>query len=143
MELTSTTLARKGQAIGRGWGENALKRKSQGQMPDSMRSGLRKKAALIEGKEVDRAKELGIWHPSLKKNFSSGVTGKEEKGEMGRRRERGIGSGVGKFKDGALRIGEDEIKRINSSGRGGRGRGGSSRGRGSSSRGGGRGGSKR
>lgn len=136
MELTSTSSERKGQSIGRGWGENALKRKSQGSMPDSIRTGLRKKAALIEGKEIDKAKELGIWHPSLKKNFGgNSVVGKEEKGEMNSRRQRGIGSGFGTFKNGALRVGEDEIKRINNSGRGGRG--------GKRGRGGGRGGSKR
>ncbi|GAC98791.1 hypothetical protein PHSY_006386 [Pseudozyma hubeiensis SY62] len=131
MELSATDSQRKGQAIGRGWGENELKRQQLAKAPAAIRQGMRKAAGERRDKEREKAKELGTWHPSLKQAYSSQATATE----MGlkkesRKRQRGLGMGIGKFQGGMLKLSSQEISKVNGksktgsgSSRGGKGQG--------------------
>lgn len=131
MELSASESQRKGQAIGRGWGENELKRQQLSKAPAAIRQGMRKAAGERRDKEREKAKELGTWHPSLKQAYSSQATATE----MGlkretRKRQRGLGMGIGKFQGGTLKLSSQEISKINgkfkspsSSSKGGKGKG--------------------
>ncbi|PWN47180.1 hypothetical protein IE53DRAFT_371670 [Violaceomyces palustris] len=137
MELSSTENQRKGQALGRGWGDDELKRKELSKMPASIRQGIRRAAGERREKEKQTAKELGIWHPSLKKVGNEGNALERGFRKNDRERVRGIGLGVGKFSGGQLKLSGEEIERINGprgggggskrGGRGGRGGGGGKR----------------
>lgn len=131
MELSATDSQRKGQAIGRGWGENELKRQQLAKAPAAIRQGMRKAAGERRDKEREKAKELGTWHPSLKQAYSNQATATE----MGlkkenRKRQRGLGMGIGKFQGGMLKLSSQEISKVNGksrtgsgSSRGGKGKG--------------------
>ncbi|CBQ71003.1 conserved hypothetical protein [Sporisorium reilianum SRZ2] len=128
MELSATDTQRKGQAVGRGWGENELKRQQLSKAPAAIRQGMRKAAGERRDKEREKAKELGTWHPSLKQAYSNQATATE----MGlkketRKRQRGLGMGIGKFQGGMLKLSSQEISKVNaksgsSSSKGGKGR---------------------
>ncbi|EST05802.1 hypothetical protein PSEUBRA_004829 [Kalmanozyma brasiliensis GHG001] len=129
MELSATDSQRKGQAVGRGWGESELKRQQLSKAPAAIRQGMRKAAGERRDKEREKAKELGTWHPSLKQGYSSQATATE----MGlkketRKRQRGLGMGIGKFQGGMLKLSSQEISKVNgkksggSSSKGGKGR---------------------
>ncbi|SPO32199.1 uncharacterized protein UTRI_02756 [Ustilago trichophora] len=120
MELSATDAQRKGQAVGRGWGENELKRQQLSKAPAAIRQGMRKAAGERRDKEREKAKELGTWHPSLKESYANKATATE----MGlkketRKRQRGLGMGIGKFQGGMLKLSSEEISKVNGKGRGG------------------------
>ncbi|KAJ7179241.1 hypothetical protein C8R46DRAFT_1159887 [Mycena filopes] len=96
----------------------------------SVREGERNKAA-------KRAKNLGNYHPTIKKLFET----EEASNAPKKNRDRGLKMGVGKFSGGMLKLSRDEISSVQDGprrgsgrgrgrGRGRGGRGGSSRGRG-------------
>lgn len=125
MELSATDAQRKGQALGRGWGETELKRQQLSKAPAAIRQGMRKAAGERRDKEREKAKELGTWHPSLKQGYSSQGTATE----MGmkketRKRQRGLGMGIGKFQGGMLKLSSQEISKVNGKKAGGSSRGG-------------------
>ncbi|KAG9104543.1 hypothetical protein FRC06_001323 [Ceratobasidium sp. 370] len=72
-------------------------------------------------RHAQRAKALGNYHPSIKRNFAAfgPKTAKQ-------RRERGLALGIGKFRNGALSIGQDELRSVQGpsdrSAKGGRGK---------------------
>ena len=79
--------------------------------------------------DVRQAKNLGNYHPTLKKVFEASG------GPIARKREKGLKMGVGNFKNGSLRLSRDDVNMALGGGfgggssrgaRGGRGRGGSS-----------------
>lgn len=118
MELSATDAQRKGQALGRGWGENELKRQQLSKAPAAIRQGMRKAAGERRDKEREKAKELGTWHPSLKEAYANKGTATE----MGlrketRKRQRGLGMGIGKFQGGMLKLSSQEISKVNGKGR--------------------------
>jgi hypothetical protein len=86
---------------------------------------------------LPKAKNLGNYHPTIKKLF--GASTPPSHGGRGEKRERGIGMGAGKFSNGMLKLSKEEIGRVQGfddrvrggrrGGRGG-GRGGGGRGRG-------------
>lgn len=121
MELSSSSAARRGAAVGRGWGESAHKAAQMGKMPASMRAGLRRAQKDKLDKDVERAKELGNYHSSVKKlvgNNQAGmdlILGTRDDDRKKRTRERGLGMGVGTFNRGTLRLSEEEVERINGS----------------------------
>lgn len=120
MELSATESQRKGQAIGRGWGENELKRQQLAKAPAAIRQGMRKAAGERRDKEREKAKELGTWHPSLKAGYANQATATE----MGlkkdtRKRQRGLGMGIGKFSGGTLKLSSQEISKVNGKGKSG------------------------
>jgi hypothetical protein len=53
-----------------------------------------------------QAKNLGNYHPSLKRVFEASATSKP------RKREKGLRMGVGKFSQGSLRLSRDDINRV-------------------------------
>ncbi|PWZ01602.1 hypothetical protein BCV70DRAFT_199033 [Testicularia cyperi] len=114
MELSATETQRKGQAIGRGWGEKEFKRQQLSKMPAAIRQGMRKAAGERRDKERDKAKELGTWHPSMKHSYSNQatVTERGNKKETGKR-QRGMAVGIGKFQGGMLKLSAQEISSIN------------------------------
>lgn len=118
LELSTPETQRGGTAIGRGWGETELKRQQLAKAPAAIRQGMRRAAGERRDKEREKAKELGTWHPSLKAGFENKAT----KTEMGmkkdtRKRERGMGVGIGKFQGGMLKLSAGEITKINGKGR--------------------------
>ncbi|SNX83578.1 uncharacterized protein MEPE_02285 [Melanopsichium pennsylvanicum] len=114
MELSATESQRKGQSVGRGWGEKELKRQQLCKAPAAIRQGMRKAAGERREKEREKAKELGTWHPSLKEAYTNKATATE----MGlkkesRKRQRGLGMGIGKFQGGTLKLSSSEISKVN------------------------------
>lgn len=53
-----------------------------------------------------KAKDLGNYHPKLKRIFE------DETDSRPSRRDRGLKMGVGKFKDGILKLGRSEIQSV-------------------------------
>ncbi|KDQ07477.1 hypothetical protein BOTBODRAFT_38780 [Botryobasidium botryosum FD-172 SS1] len=123
-----------GTRLGRG--ESVVRQSEKNKASKRVRDGLNAKKVEREKKELDEAKNLGNYHPTLKKLFAaSGST------SNGGKRERGLKLGVGKFTGGMLKLSREEIGSVEGRSRGGRGGG---RGRGGGGRGRGRGhGSKR
>ncbi|TRM67994.1 hypothetical protein BD626DRAFT_580977 [Schizophyllum amplum] len=99
----------------------------------AVREGLVRKQRELAGKRLEEAKELGTYHPSVKRMFDAEADIKPE-GQGVRKRERGMKMGVGSFKGGVLKLSREDIARVEGGGRGG------SRGGGRGSREGGRGG---
>ncbi|EPQ26146.1 uncharacterized protein PFL1_06354 [Pseudozyma flocculosa PF-1] len=114
IELSATDSQRRGTAVGRGWGETELQRRQLAKMPAKIRQDIRRANADKRDKERERAKELGTWHPSLKANYSNKATATEmgTKAEP-KKRLRGIGAGIGKFKDGTLTLSKSDVRKIN------------------------------
>lgn len=113
-ELSASTTSRKGAASGRGWGEARVKADALAAMPAQMRAGMRKAEAERTTKEVERAKELGVYHPSLKRGLGRTpgadlIMGTREKDRKARTRQKGMGVGVGRFKGGMLHLSKDEV----------------------------------
>ena len=108
MELTTPESKRGGGAIGRGWGELALKKAQNGRIPTKIQVGLDRARKEKANQEIEREKELGIYNPHLKRGEASMSDGGKK-----RKRERGVGMGIGKFKDGALRLEKADIDKIN------------------------------
>jgi hypothetical protein len=67
---------------------------------------------------IVQAKNLGNYHPTVKKLFSSSPSSVHLK----RKRNRGLKMGVGKFSGGMLRLSGDEISAVQSRAGGSRGR---------------------
>ncbi|KAA1466198.1 hypothetical protein DENSPDRAFT_830956 [Dentipellis sp. KUC8613] len=121
-----------------GKGEKAVREKERNRAFKRVREGIIDKQADRRAKQLEEAKSMGNYHPTIKKLFEE-----SSEGPSARKREKGLGMGVGKFSDGILKLSRKEINSVqglprDSSGRGrGRGQG---RGRGSGyARGGGRG----
>ncbi|KAN0062226.1 hypothetical protein ACQY0O_005407 [Thecaphora frezii] len=114
LELSATETQRKGVALGRGWGEMELQRRQLAKMPAKIRQDVRRANAERRDQEREKAKELGTWHPSLKANYSNKATATEMgvKAEP-KKRLRGIGAGIGKFKDGTLSLSKSDVRKIN------------------------------
>lgn len=122
LELSASDTQRGGAALGRGWGENELKRQQLAKAPAAIRQGMRKAAGERRDKQREKAKELGTWHPSMKAEYAA----KGTKTEMGmkketRKRERGLGMGIGKFQGGVLKLSKGEIGKVNGKARSGSG----------------------
>ncbi|KIJ56731.1 hypothetical protein M422DRAFT_149073, partial [Sphaerobolus stellatus SS14] len=131
LELAGETKLGKGEGDVRA----AEKRKAAKRIRDGMMSKQmeREKAAL------DEAKNVGNYHPALKKLFETSTSTQPQK------RERGLRMGVGKFSNGILKLSRDDISKVQGSSsrgdsRGGRGNRGGRGGRGGSRGGRGRGG---
>ncbi|KAI5893771.1 uncharacterized protein SCHCODRAFT_02730497 [Schizophyllum commune H4-8] len=116
-----------------GMGSKVIKTTERNVHAKAVREGLLRKQKELAARKVEEAKELGTYHPSLKRAL--GATDEELVAKEGvRRRERGLKMGVGKFKGGVLRLGREDIARVEGRGEGG-GRGGGRGGRGGRGRG--------
>jgi hypothetical protein len=122
LELSQPTLTGEARSVGRGLGGSLFKATELGKMPANMRHGIRRAQKEKQGQELEKAKELGIYHQSIKGLLGRGaegsdlVQGSREKDRKARSRQKGLSMGVGRFKDGELRLSKDEVHRINASG---------------------------
>ncbi|KAG6918934.1 hypothetical protein DXG01_010589 [Tephrocybe rancida] len=118
-----------------GKGEKSVREKERNQASKRVREGLKEKQKERSRQELEEAKDLGNYHPTLKKLFE------DSDGPSAKKRERGLRMGVGKFRGGLLQLGREDIDKVmgasrgSSQGRGasrgrGTGRGGRGRGRG-------------
>ncbi|EJD53822.1 hypothetical protein AURDEDRAFT_110563 [Auricularia subglabra TFB-10046 SS5] len=121
MELAGT--------VKRGRGQRILKTTERGHAPRRIREGMEAKEADLNAKRLEEAKNVGNYHPTIKKLF-----GGDERAPQ-RKRERGLSLGVGKFVGGTLKLTPRDLAKVRGAsgggGRGGRG-GGGSRGKGKS-----------
>ncbi|KAJ7276289.1 hypothetical protein B0H12DRAFT_1065912 [Mycena haematopus] len=112
-----------------GKGEKSVREGERNKAAKRVREGMLEKQKERQKQELEEAKNLGNYHPTIKKLFESTGTSTAPK----RNRERGLRMGVGKFSGGMLKLSKEEISRVQDGpqrGKGrGRGRGGSSRGR--------------
>ncbi|KAL1734271.1 hypothetical protein EV714DRAFT_234158 [Schizophyllum commune] len=94
-----------------GMGSKVIKTTERNAHAKAVREGSQRKQKELAARKVEEAKELGTYHPSLKRAL--GATDEEVVGKEGvRRRERGLKMGVGKFKGGVLRLGREDIARV-------------------------------
>lgn len=130
MELTKPTLTDQAKSVGRGLGSSMFKAKEMGKMPASMRHGLRKAELQKQADELEKAKELGIYHQSIKGLIGKGaegsdlVLGTKKKDHKARTRDKGLSMGVGRFAGGTLKLSKEEVARINKPSSFGKGAGG-------------------
>ncbi|CAO1635650.1 unnamed protein product [Sympodiomycopsis kandeliae] len=114
LELSSSNKDRKGQTFGRGFGDKSLRAQQLSKMPSKMRQGIREAAGERAAKEVEKNRELGLLNSKYSRNImgqqvaDATMTGKKA---TSRDRERGLGMGIGKFKNGTLHLSKDEVRR--------------------------------
>ncbi|KIM90706.1 hypothetical protein PILCRDRAFT_59359, partial [Piloderma croceum F 1598] len=111
-----------------GKGEKVVRETERNKAAKQVREGLLAKKKEREKNELEEAKNLGNYHPTLKKLFESSSSS----ATSSKKRDRGIKMGVGRFSGGMLKLSREEISAAQGSGTRGRtsrGRGGS-RGRG-------------
>ncbi|KAH7916189.1 hypothetical protein BJ138DRAFT_1053460 [Hygrophoropsis aurantiaca] len=102
-----------------GKGEKITRETERNKAAKRVREGLLRKKEERDMAQIEEAKNLGNYHPSLKKLYDS------EKSETGRKkRDRGLGMGIGRFSGGTLTLSREEINSVTGrASRGGRGRG--------------------
>ncbi|KAF7331983.1 hypothetical protein MKEN_00078600 [Mycena kentingensis (nom. inval.)] len=138
-ELDMTPAQRKKALAGRvmelagnaklGKGEKRVREAERNKASKRVREGLVRKQKETQSKQLEEAKNLGNYHQSIKNVFE------DDSKAPKKTRERGLRMGVGKFSGGILKLGKDDISRVQSGGHSGgtrgrgRGRGGQSRGR--------------
>ncbi|KAG1833049.1 hypothetical protein EV424DRAFT_1014057 [Suillus variegatus] len=90
-----------------GKGEVDIRAAERNKASKRVREGLLRKKDEREKQQLEEAKNLGNYHPTLKKLFdtSSGSSGRQ-------RRVRGLGMGVGKFSGGTLKLSKEEINSV-------------------------------
>lgn len=121
MELSQPTLTDQAKSVGRGFGSSMFKAKEMGKMPASIRHGLRKAEIQKQADQLEKAKELGIYHQSIKGLIGKGaegtdlVLGTRKKDHKARTRDKGLSMGVGKFAGGTLKLSKQDVARINQS----------------------------
>ncbi|PWN40751.1 hypothetical protein IE81DRAFT_348972 [Ceraceosorus guamensis] len=120
----SGAAGRSNRVTGRGLGEKLLRANKLSEVPASIRTGIRSAERQKLKDRVEREKEMGNWHASIKHRI-----GREEgdglildarrnraKGGDGDRdakaRRKGLGLGMGSFKGGTLRLTREEVGRI-------------------------------
>jgi len=90
-----------------GVGENDVRKDEHNKAAKRIREGILKKQKERAEKDLEEAKQLGNYHPTIKRLFtaSSQPSGPSK-------RARGIGSGVGKFVSGTLKLSKSDIARV-------------------------------
>ena len=80
-------------------------------MPALIKAGVEKKAQKVLGKKLQEAKDLGIYHPSMKNQFVDEKT-KQRLGEEKKnaKKGRGLKGSIGKYRDGILHISKQDIE---------------------------------
>ncbi|KAG2146743.1 hypothetical protein DEU56DRAFT_786186 [Suillus clintonianus] len=91
-----------------GKGEVAIRAAERNKASKRVREGLSRKKNEREKQELEEAKNLGNYHPTLKKLFDASSSGSSDR----QRRVRGIGMGVGKFSGGTLKLSREEINSV-------------------------------
>jgi hypothetical protein len=116
LELTSSDTSK-----GRGLGAAMLKSQDMSKMPATIRHGMRRVELENQERELQRQKELGNYHHSIKgligkRDGLDLILGTKEKDRRKRTREKGLSMGVGKFSGGTLKLSDGDVQRINKSG---------------------------
>ncbi|KAJ7937133.1 hypothetical protein B0H13DRAFT_1944365 [Mycena leptocephala] len=114
-----------------GKGEKSVRDGERNKAAKRVREGMLEKQKERHKQKVEEAKNLGNYHPTIKKLFESAETSNAPK----KNRDRGLKMGVGKFSGGMLKLSREEISRVQDGPRRGSGRGRGRGGRGGSSRG--------
>ncbi|OCH93591.1 hypothetical protein OBBRIDRAFT_811049 [Obba rivulosa] len=115
-ELDLTSAQRKKALAGRvlevsgqvklGKGEAAVRAAEHNRAAKRVRDGIAEKQKERGQKELEEAKHLGNYHPTLKSLYDASAQPKQKK------RERGMRMGVGSFKGGILKLSKDEIDSV-------------------------------
>ncbi|ESK90305.1 hypothetical protein Moror_13789 [Moniliophthora roreri MCA 2997] len=109
-----------------GLGEKSVRKDERNKMSKKVRAGLVSKEKEKQKARIEEAKNLGNYHPGLKRLFEDPLYENKPK-----KRQRGLQMGVGKFSGGTLKVSRNEISMVQGQGRStGRRAGGSSSGRG-------------
>ncbi|OJA17000.1 hypothetical protein AZE42_00580 [Rhizopogon vesiculosus] len=90
-----------------GKGEVAVRAAERNKASKRVREGLLRKKDEREKEQLEEAKNLGNYHPTLKKLFESSSESSNSK-----KRVRGLGMGVGKFSGGTLKLSREEINTV-------------------------------
>jgi hypothetical protein len=98
-----------------------LKSSDMSKMPATIRHGMRRVEMENQEKELQRQKELGNYHHSIKGLLGKRegldlILGTKDKDRKKRSREKGLAMGVGKFSGGTLKLSDRDVQRINNSG---------------------------
>lgn len=88
-----------------GQGERSVRAAERDKASKRVREGLLAKEKKKRVAELQQAKDLGNYHPTLKKNF-------QESSTKARKRDRGLGMGIGKFSSGVLKLDKDDLRKV-------------------------------
>ncbi|KAG8958305.1 hypothetical protein FRC03_009263 [Tulasnella sp. 419] len=91
-----------------GEGDKTVRQNEKNKAAKHVRDGMKSRQRERDAKELEEAKNLGNYHPVFKKLFA----GSSAKKGLKRKRERGIGMGVGKFAGGQLNLSRQEIAQV-------------------------------
>ncbi|KAI0035668.1 component of IIS longevity pathway SMK-1-domain-containing protein [Vararia minispora EC-137] len=91
-----------------GSGEKMVRSKERDKAAKRVREGIEEKQTERRVKQLEEAKDMGNYHPTIKKLFEE-----SEGRRVNKRRERGIGTSVGKFRGGVLKLSQREIDAVN------------------------------
>lgn len=95
-----------------GKGESIHRQAEHNKASKRVREGLMRKKVEREQKQLVEAKNLGNYHPLLKRMYSSSASAVPK-----RKRERGLRMGVGKFEGGILKLNRQEIDSVTMAGK--------------------------
>ncbi|KAG6900913.1 hypothetical protein C0993_004350 [Termitomyces sp. T159_Od127] len=90
-----------------GKGENYVRNMERNKASKRVRDGLKEKQKQRAMQRLEEAKNLGNYHPTLKKSFE------HSEALSNKKRERGLGMGVGKFRDGFLQLRQEDLRMVN------------------------------
>jgi len=93
-----------------GKGEKFVRDKETNKASKNVREGLLQKQKERRKQELDDAKDVGNYHPTLKKVFESSDEVRSKK------RGRGLKMGVGKFRNGILKLSREDIAKAHGAG---------------------------
>jgi len=92
-----------------GKGEHLVRETERNKASKRVREGLLAKEKQRHAEEIQEAKDLGNYHPSLKKLFKPSST---SAGSHPQKRARGLRMGVGNFSRGVLKLTREEVNQI-------------------------------
>ncbi|EJT97612.1 hypothetical protein DACRYDRAFT_24990 [Dacryopinax primogenitus] len=90
-----------------GAGETDVRKEEHNKASKHIREGIRKKQKERAAQDLEEAKQLGNYHPTIKRLFAA-----SSQPSAPNKRARGIGSGVGKFVGGTLKLSHAEIASV-------------------------------
>ncbi|KAI5124726.1 hypothetical protein M0805_005363 [Coniferiporia weirii] len=102
-----------------GKGESVVRQEERQKASKRVRMGLQRKVEEKKSMTLEKAKDLGNYHHSIKHLFEASSDGQPDR----RKRERGLKLGVGRFSRGILKLSKDDVaplQRNRDAGRGGR-----------------------
>jgi len=89
-----------------GKGEYLVRKAERNKAAKRVRLGIEAKQKAKARQKLEEAKDLGNYHPTLKQIF------KDETEPRPSRRDRGLKMGIGRFKDGVLKLSRSEIRSV-------------------------------